>query len=205
MTARPTPDPDPVEQLVRTLEGTHLSVLIRALRQLGWPLRFAVEPSTAASPTVQGHCPACSRTTLILGADGYLTCAHLDCPNPPAASDTLDRLPAASRTDKPPIPTGFPFDWPRIPTDDADGTDAWQIIRIATRAGDQWAIGAHGPYQQPGMSLSEITGGVIREALLHLLELGLIDIDGDRMHSASGWPVRREQFLPAATPEEPTP
>ncbi|MFC8447602.1 DUF6085 family protein [Kitasatospora sp. NPDC057223] len=158
-----------------------------------------------AIPTVQGHCPACHRTTLILGADGYVTCAHLDCPNPTAASDLLAQQPdSATPSSKPPIPSGLPFDWPRIPIDDTDGTDAWQIIRIATRAGDQWALGEHGSYRQPGMSLSEITGGVIREALLHLLELGLIDIDGERMHGASGWPVRREQFLPAATPEGPT-
>lgn len=47
-----------------------------------------------AFPTVQGHCPACTRTTLILGAGGYITCAHLDCPNPTAASDLLDQQPA---------------------------------------------------------------------------------------------------------------
>jgi hypothetical protein len=100
VTARPTPDP--VARLVRTLEDTHLSVLIRALRQLGWPLRFAVdELPAAASPTVQGRCPACSRTTLILGAGGYLTCAHLDCPNPTAASDTLDRQPVTATPEEP--------------------------------------------------------------------------------------------------------
>jgi hypothetical protein len=43
------------------------------------------------TPGVRGRCPACSRTTLILGAGGYVTCAHLDCPNPSAASEALDR------------------------------------------------------------------------------------------------------------------
>jgi hypothetical protein len=159
----------------------------------------------SAFPAVQGHCPACTRTTLILGANGYITCAHLDCPNPTAASDLLDQQPGSVTTaTKPPIPASLPFDWPRIAVDDTDGTDAWRIIRIATRAGDQWALGEKGPYKRPGLSLAEITGGVIREALLHLLELGLIDIDAARMHGASGWPVCREQFVPA-TPEEPTP
>jgi hypothetical protein len=47
------------------------------------------------TPGVRGRCPACSRTTLILGAGGYVTCAHLDCPNPSSASDLLDRPGAA--------------------------------------------------------------------------------------------------------------
>jgi hypothetical protein len=41
------------------------------------------------TPGVRGRCPVCTRTTLILGAGGYVTCAHLDCPNPTAATDLL--------------------------------------------------------------------------------------------------------------------
>jgi hypothetical protein len=43
------------------------------------------------TPTVQGRCPACSRSTLILGAGGYVTCSHLDCPSPASASDLLEQ------------------------------------------------------------------------------------------------------------------
>lgn len=45
----------------------------------------------SATPAVQGRCPACSRTSLILGLGGYVTCAHLECPDPAAASEVLDR------------------------------------------------------------------------------------------------------------------
>lgn len=44
-----------------------------------------------ATPTVQGRCPACSRTTLILGAGGHVTCSHLDCTDPCAADEVLHR------------------------------------------------------------------------------------------------------------------
>jgi hypothetical protein len=43
------------------------------------------------TPTVQGRCPACSRTTLILGVGGYVTCSHLDCPDPAAAGNLLEQ------------------------------------------------------------------------------------------------------------------
>lgn len=44
---------------------------------------------------VQGRCPACGRTALILGSGGYVTCSHLDCPEPDAASTLLERDPRA--------------------------------------------------------------------------------------------------------------
>lgn len=44
-----------------------------------------------ATPHVQGRCPACSRTALILGAGGHITCSHIDCPDPCAADDLLHR------------------------------------------------------------------------------------------------------------------
>lgn len=40
---------------------------------------------------VQGHCPACGRTALILGTGGYVTCGNLDCPQPDAATTLLER------------------------------------------------------------------------------------------------------------------
>lgn len=40
-------------------------------------------------PQVQGHCPACGRESLFLGAEGHVTCAILACPNPCAADELL--------------------------------------------------------------------------------------------------------------------
>jgi len=97
---------------------------------------------------------------------------------------------------KPPLPTGTFAPWPRIEVDTERGTDAARIIRLATGAADDWALGPNGVYKQPGMSLAEITGNCVKEALLHLLELGLIDIDADRLNVARGVPCRRRDFLP---------
>lgn len=47
------------------------------------------------NPWVQGHCPACGRTALFVGAGGYITCSHTDCPQPDAASTLLDHDPRA--------------------------------------------------------------------------------------------------------------
>ncbi|MFC8723700.1 hypothetical protein [Streptomyces bacillaris] len=44
-----------------------------------------------AHPDVAGHCPACSRTSLYLAPSGHVTCAHINCPTPDAASTLLDR------------------------------------------------------------------------------------------------------------------
>jgi len=97
---------------------------------------------------------------------------------------------------KPPLPTGTFDPWPRIAINTERGTDAARIIRLATRAADDWALGPNGVYKQPGMSLAEITGNCVAEALLHLLELGLVDIDADRLNAAKGVPCRRSDFLP---------
>lgn len=40
---------------------------------------------------------------------------------------------------------------------------------------------------------AEVVDHPAREALLHILELGLIDIDSERMHAAPGWPTHRER------------
>lgn len=41
--------------------------------------------------TVQGRCPTCRGESLFLGEGGYVTCARLDCTNPSAATDLLER------------------------------------------------------------------------------------------------------------------
>lgn len=50
--------------------------------------------------SVQGRCPACGHTALMLGAGGYVTCRRLDCPAPDAASTLLEQ--------RPPSPTATP-------------------------------------------------------------------------------------------------
>lgn len=39
---------------------------------------------------VQGHCPACGKSALFLGANGYVTCSRRECPAPDAASTLLE-------------------------------------------------------------------------------------------------------------------
>ncbi len=42
-------------------------------------------------PVVRGRCPACHLRTLFVGAGGYITCSYLNCPDPGAVADLLDR------------------------------------------------------------------------------------------------------------------
>lgn len=39
---------------------------------------------------VKGHCPACGRTSLVVGVENYLVCGHLECPDPEALNRLLD-------------------------------------------------------------------------------------------------------------------
>lgn len=49
------------------------------------------ERQVSTFQAVQGRCPGCSRSSLMLGAGGYVTCASLDCPDPAAAGEVLER------------------------------------------------------------------------------------------------------------------
>lgn len=98
---------------------------------------------------------------------------------------------------KPPLPD-LAQPWQRITIDPTDPDTAW-ILKLAVSAADGWMLGPHGPLKNPAMTLAEITSGSVHEALLHLLELGLIDLDTDRLHAARSFPLRRD------TTEEPTP
>lgn len=40
---------------------------------------------------IKGHCPACNRAGLFVGEGGYVTCSHLACPEPDAASTLLEK------------------------------------------------------------------------------------------------------------------
>lgn len=102
-------------------------------------------------------------------------------------------------TSKPPLPQRLFDPWPRIPVD-AEGRHFREVASLGVHAADTWLLGADGPYKQPGMTQAQITHRVVHEALLHLLELGLIDIDTERIDNAKGWPLSRTAFLPD-TPE----
>jgi len=94
-------------------------------------------------------------------------------------------------TEKPPLPARTFDPWPRIPIDTSPDSDFHRLDRIAGHAATGWALGPDGPLHTP-QPLADAVDGAVREALLHLLELGLIDIDSARMNAASGWPTRRE-------------
>ena len=94
-------------------------------------------------------------------------------------------------TDKPPLPARMFDPWSRIDIDTSNGSDFHRLNRIAGNAATGWALGPQGAYAQ-NITLAEVVDGAVREALLHVLELGLIDIDRERMHAAPGWPTRRE-------------
>jgi hypothetical protein len=93
---------------------------------------------------------------------------------------------------KPPLPERTFDPWPRIEVDTSEGSDFHRLNRIAGHAATGWALGPDGAYT-PGRTLADIVDNAVREALLHLLELGLIDIDAARMHAAPGWPTHRER------------
>jgi hypothetical protein len=98
-------------------------------------------------------------------------------------------------TDKPPLPRRMLDPWPRIPVDTSPGTDFHRIDRIAGHAATHWVLGPSGTYAQ-NLTLATTVDGAVREALLHLLELGLIDIDTDRLNAAPGWPMHRDRPNP---------
>jgi len=97
--------------------------------------------------------------------------------------------------EKPPLPARTFDPWPRIPVDTSSDSDFHHLNRIAGHAATGWALGPDGAYA-PNRTLADIVDNAVREALLHLLELGLIDIDSERMNAAPGWPTRRERTDP---------
>lgn len=94
-------------------------------------------------------------------------------------------------TEKPAIHQG-PFDvQERVEVDTSDGSPFSLIQRVALGAADAWALGPEGPYQKPQPPAS-VSRGQVREALLHLLELGLLDIDVERLKAMEWVPMSRE-------------
>lgn len=104
-------------------------------------------------------------------------------------------------TSKPPLPEHLFAPWERIPVDTESGPFR-EIRSLAVHAADSWLLGEDGPYKDAGMTMAQITRRVVEEGLLHLLELGLIDVDADRINNAKGWPLSRSAFLPTTTEEQ---
>lgn len=100
------------------------------------------------------------------------------------------------QTPKPPLPARMFDDWPRIDIDTRRGSPFYRIDNLAEHAAGAWVTGPEGPYKQPGMTMHEIVSGAIHEGLMHLAELGLIDIDHDRLEAARGIPVHRNGLRP---------
>jgi hypothetical protein len=92
-------------------------------------------------------------------------------------------------------------DWPRIPVDTSSGNPFHRIESIAVSAATRWALGPDGPHKQP-QSLAQTVSSTVHEALLHLTELGLIDIDVARMDAARGIPPARMDFRPDVEPPQ---
>jgi len=91
---------------------------------------------------------------------------------------------------KPQIPAGPFVELERIPVDETDGSPFGRILRVATFAADDWTLGPDGPGSKP-QTPATVTRMQIREALLHLLELGFIDIDMERLDAMEWIPCTR--------------
>lgn len=94
-------------------------------------------------------------------------------------------------TGKPPVPARMLDPWPRIDVDTTD-RDFEVIARNAVSSATGWVLGPDGPYKK-SQTMVEIIDHAVREGLLHLFELGLIDIDTERLHACKGVPTRRER------------
>jgi hypothetical protein len=97
---------------------------------------------------------------------------------------------ARSDPSKPAIPDGPLDPIPSISVDTSEGSPFAEVLRTATRAADNWMFSDEGPYKRK-QTAARATHGQITEALLHLLELGLIDIDVERLNSMKWIPISR--------------
>ncbi|MFE7118842.1 hypothetical protein ACFU99_25830 [Streptomyces sp. NPDC057654] len=93
--------------------------------------------------------------------------------------------------DKPALPERIFDPFLRLRVDTSMGSAFADAHFIATRAATCWLLSPEGPYKKP-MTMADTVDSALREGLLHLLELGFIDIDEERMRAARGWPGRRD-------------
>ncbi len=86
-----------------------------------------------------------------------------------------------STTAKPPFPTDPWSPWPRIPVDEISGSDFDEICRAATFAADGLMLSP--AVISSSATQADRTAAAVREALLYLLEMGLVDIDTERLET----------------------
>lgn len=91
---------------------------------------------------------------------------------------------------KPALPTAPGDAWERIPLDNRDGLFD-RLVQAALFASDGWTFGPDGPHRNPGMTNVEITRQQFREGFAHLLELGFVDVDAERVNAAPFMPMNR--------------
>jgi hypothetical protein len=102
------------------------------------------------------------------------------------------------RAPKPPLPAATFAPFPRIPVDTEEGSLHYRLTTIARRPAAEWVMGPDGPYKHPDMTMAQTIRGAVAEALLHLMELGVIDVDTERLDAPHGLPWARDDFRPAS-------
>ncbi|MFD0035573.1 hypothetical protein ACFVJK_46870 [Streptomyces sp. NPDC127172] len=105
-------------------------------------------------------------------------------------------------TPKPPVPAAKFQDWPRIPVDTAEGSVHYQLTTIGRRVAQEWIMGPDGPYTHPEQTMTATVRGLVGVTLLHLMELGLVDVDAARMAAADGIPWSLNDFRPDTAPPQ---
>jgi len=81
---------------------------------------------------------------------------------------------------KPPFPLNDPFaPWPRIPVDQTPGGDFDRMRQAAAFAADGLMLSDAGP--DHNAPRAQQFAAAVEEALLYLLEMGVIDIDKPRL------------------------
>lgn len=78
----------------------------------------------------------------------------------------------------------------RVSVDTSDGSPFEQLMRVAMSAADAWTFSDDGPYKT-SQTAAQAARSQVREAMLHLLELGLIDIDAERLTAMEWIPMDR--------------
>ncbi|MEU2426958.1 hypothetical protein ABZ619_39100 [Streptomyces sp. NPDC007851] len=106
---------------------------------------------------------------------------------------------------KPPVPTVKFADWPRIPVDTSEGSAHDRLTTIARRVANDWVMSPEGPYQHPEQSMPTTIRGLVGAALLHLMELGLVDVDLERLYGSDSFPWGLNDCRPDTTqpPQQP--
>lgn len=76
--------------------------------------------------------------------------------------------------------------------DESEGSDAAVLLRVARTAGDRFMMGPNGPLKNT-MSGADMAAGVVRAAVLSLLELGLVVPNTELISGQFSYPVGRKE------------